>query len=359
MKMMKLALLGGAALAVTTASAMADDLSALKSSMENMGMVAAPVADAPEGATITWSGYVRQALTYNGGNYNEMMVYTTTTADGHLVKAAAPLKKHGFDLNGGRARLTVNATTPTSVGDVDVHVQFGATQNQPRGGWGVGLVDYSGTWHITPELSFTGGRLFTGGEGQGETYGNTVGLSASFATTTDNALQLGYASGPVSFVIGVENGDEAVGKGMFDSSPDFYANAGWKGDMFSVGLQANYNVNEAAKDHYQVGGNVAFNMSDAISMHVNGVVGHEEGGRGDYWGVAGGAKANVTEATYVELTGGYVNADAWDRYNVNGGIYWAPASALTIGLQGDYTHTDYGVPTTNAYSASLVTWWRF
>ncbi len=348
MKMMKLALLGGAALAVTTASAMADDLSALKSSMENMGMVAAPVADAPEGATITWSGHVRQALTW--------------------THVSGGLSDDGFDLNNGRARLTVNATTPTSVGDVDVHVQFGATQGQPRGGWGVGLVDYSGTWHITPELSFSGGRMFTGGEGQGETFGNTVGLSPSFATTTDNALQLGYASGPVSFVIGIENGDEAVRDNAFDSNPDFYANMGWKGDMFSVGLQGNYETREGTADNYQAGANVSFNLSDAISMHVNGVVGHEEcsglvtaclPGRGDYWGIAGGAKANVTEATYVELTGGYVDATGWNRYNVNGGVYWSPASALTIGLQGDYTVTDVAGPDVKAASASLVTWWRF
>lgn len=352
MKMMKLALLGGAALAVTTASAMADDLSALKSSMENMGVIAAPVADAPEGATITWSGYVRQALTYEDGTVN-------------TVSGGTAGIDSGFDLAGGRAQINVNATTPTSVGDVDVAISLRASQNQARGQT-ISAPSYSGTWHITPELSLTGGKLFTGGEGQGTTYGHSVGLSDSFATTTDNALQLGYASGPVSFVIGIENGDDSVGGFHgYDSSPDFYANAGWKGDMVSLGVQANYVLNDAsAKDAWQVGGNAAFNMSDAIAFHVAGVVGHGEGplsdGRGDYWGVAGGATANITESTKLELTGGYVNADAYDKWNVNGGIYWNPASALTIGLQGDYTNVDsVGMDATHYYSASLVTWWRF
>lgn len=364
MKMMKLALLGGAALAVTSAGAMADDLSSLKSSMEDMGVIAAPVADAPEGATITWSGYVRQALTYS--HTDSPYVHVFSTVDG--ATSTVTDKKSGFDLDGGRARLTVNATTPTSVGDVDVHVQFGATQAQPRGGWGVSLVDYWGTWHITPELSFQGGRMFTGGTSQGTTYGHSVGLSDSFATTTDNALQLGYASGPVSFVIGIENGDDDVGGTWhMDSTPDFYANMGWKGDMFTVALQGNYVVNEGATDSYQVGGNVAFNMSDAIALHVAGVVGHGEpgffsDGRGDYWGIAGGATAHLSESTKIEATGGYVNADLYDKWNVNAGVYWTPASALTIGLQGDYTSTDWaaaGLATTDSVSASLVTWWRF
>lgn len=350
MKMMKVALLGGAALAVTSAGAFADDLSSLKSSMESMGVIATPVADAPEGATITWGGYVRQALTFRD-------------EDGF---------GSGFDLDGGRARLQVDATTPTSVGDVDVHMLFGASQAQPRGGWDISFVEYWGTWHMTPELAFQGGRMFTGGTGQGETYGQTVGLSPSFATTTDNALQLAWNSGPVSFVLGIENGDDAVKAGGFDGTPDFYANMAWSGDMFSFGLQGNYVMNDvgALNDSYQIGANVSFNFSDAISMRLAGVFGSEEctiagcmvgaaDGRGDYFGVVGRIRANVTEATMLEVSGGYVDADAFDRMNVNAGIYWTPATPLTIGLQGDYTNTDFGAADVDKITASLVTWWRF
>ena len=355
MKMMKLALLGGAALAVTTASAMADDLDALKSSIESMNTaIIVPTADAPDGVSITWSGYVRQALTYYHDEGNPL--------------------GDGFDLAGGRSRLTVNATTPTSVGDVDVHVQFGTSANQTRS-WDVSLIDYWGTWHMTPELSFSGGRMFTGGESQSETYGNTVGLSPSFATTTDNALQLGYSSGPVSFIVGVENGDDRVADGGFDKSPDIYANMAWAGDMVSVGLQGNYVMNDPGlKDNYQGGANVDFSLGDAANLHIAGVVGHEEctiggacfglvpaaDGRGDYWGVAARIKANVTEATYAELSGGYVDSDMYNRYNVNAGMYWAPVDQLKIGVQGDWTNTDTGAaPSTDAISASLVSWWRF
>lgn len=360
MKMMKLALLGGAALAVTSAAAYADELSTLKSSMESMGVIATPVADAAEGATITWGGFVRQALTFRD-------------EDG---------ADSGFDLNSGRARLIVDATTPTSVGDVAFHGVFGASQSQPRGGWDLSWVEYWGTWNMTPELAFQGGRMFTGGTGQGETFGNTVGLSPSFATTTDNALQLQYATGPVSFVIGIENGDDAVASGSFDNTPDFYASMAWSGDMVSFGLQGNFVMNDVAAldDSYQVGGNVTFNVSDAINFRLAGVVGHEEcalggsvlppsgcvggvpDGRGDYWGGVARIRANVTEATMLEVSGGYVNADVFDRTNVNAGIYWNPATPLTIGLQGDWTNTDWAaarVASTDVVSASLVTWWRF
>jgi hypothetical protein len=355
MKMMKVALLGGAALAVTSAGAFADELSNLKSSMESM-TIATPVADAPEGATITWAGFVRQALTFRDDD----------GADS------------GLDLNGGRARLIVDATTPTSVGDVSFHGVFGASQGQPRGGWDISWVEYWGTWQMTPELAFQGGRMFTGGQGQGETYGNTVGLSPSFATTTDNALQLNYASGPFSFIIGVENGDDPDASASFDATPDFYASMGWSGDMVSFGLQGNYVMNDAPgyDDSYQIGANVNFNLSDAIGLRIAGVFGQEEctiagcvagyggaapDGRGDYFGVVGRIRANVTEATMLELSGGYVDADAFDRFNVNAGMYWTPAAPLTIGLQGDYTSTDLAGPgsSLDSMSASLVTWWRF
>jgi len=110
MKMIKMALLGGAALAVSAAAASADDLSALKAQIESLnnriasleaapavpagyslltisdgqaynvpGMTTQenasfsgpatlvsvlPTADAPAGATIEWNGYVRAVLGY-------------------------------------------------------------------------------------------------------------------------------------------------------------------------------------------------------------------------------------------------------------------------------------------------------
>ena len=128
MKMIKMALLGGAAIAVTAASAQADDMDALKAQIEALNArVAAmetapsvpagyqliavsegdtaedprprtsppgnwpatatrstvisvlPTADAPAGTTITWSGYARAGLVYTG-RYDGR---SATTTAGH------------------------------------------------------------------------------------------------------------------------------------------------------------------------------------------------------------------------------------------------------------------------------------
>ncbi len=320
MKMMKVALLGGAALAVTSVGAFADELSNLKSSMESVGVVATPVADAPEGTTITWGGQIRQALTYQTDDG-----VLTTTAGGSVAT------QDGFDLASGRVRLWVDATTPTSVGDVDLHIRFNQSQFQGNGLGAVNINEYWGTWHMTPELSFSGGGMGNGADfGQGETFGNTVGLNGSFITT-DEQLRLSYASGPISFFVAVDDGaDLGANPGLLDETPDFHANFGWAGDMFSLGLGAMFQMNGAAgvSDDFQVAGNITMNLGDAAKLWLAGAVGDDNsGGVGDYFGVAGGIGANITEATWIELTGGYKDTDTFDRFNVNAGIYLDPGFA--------------------------------
>lgn len=149
MKMIKMALLGGAAMAVTAASAQADDLDALKAQIEQLNArVAAmetapsvpagyqllavsegelqatpglgftareraaygnrstiisvlPTADAPAGTTISWSGYARAGLVY--GNTDNDLTATYTDANGAVIKVRADASKSdGFarDANG-------------------------------------------------------------------------------------------------------------------------------------------------------------------------------------------------------------------------------------------------------------------
>ena len=350
MKNLKLALLGGAALAVTSAGAYADDLSTLKSSMETMNSaVITPVADAPEGATITWSGYVRQALTYASyDSYNG--------------------SDHGFDMASGRAMLTVNATTPTSVGDVDVVISFRENQDTPNYGpypssTGDDDVFHEayGVWHMTPEFSLKAGKFNMTGLGNLETFGHTTGLHEDFATTTDYAMSLNYASGPVAFAIGLEDGQAGL-----DKSPDLFATMAWKGDTVSLNLQGNYIFGNNGFDNaWEMQGGAEFALGMA-SIGVVGVVGHDDpngwyGDRGDYAGAIARVKANITETTYAELSGGYLDADTFNRWNVNAGVYYNPVSQLKIGLQGDYTDENAPgkVDDWHGASVSLVTWFSF
>ena len=251
MKMIKMALLGGAAMAVTAASAQADDLEALKAQIDalntrvaametapsvptgyqliavsegdleatpglgftareragygNKGTVISvlPTADAPAGTTITWSGYARAGLVYGnesidrtekkyGWDTNGTAQPTTDDFwNDALVNDAAPVNTDDDDIDvKARGQIRVKASTDTAVGEVGVDIRLRANFN----GNGAGDV-YSdvawGYWAMTPELTFGGG--YAGSLGN-------IGYGYDGACTcyyTDNA-DLGFDPGDVT-----------------------------------------------------------------------------------------------------------------------------------------------------------------
>jgi hypothetical protein len=266
MRMIKMALLGGAAMAVTAASAQANDLDALKAQIETLNArIAAmetapsvptgyqliavsegelqqtpgapmsaremfaygnkatiisvlPTADAPAGTTISWSGYARAGLVYENNSVEQKVTSTDDTlldgtdADGNPIT----IESYNFDTDDddidvkARGQLRVKASTDTAVGEVGVDIRLRGNFN------GNGNADiYSdiawGYWAMTPELTFGGGYNKSLGD---IGYGYDGACSCYYMDNADLAfnpgdvtqLRLSYASGPFSMAMALEDG---------------------------------------------------------------------------------------------------------------------------------------------------------
>ena len=298
MKMIKMALLGGAAMAVTAASAQADDLEALKAQIDSLntriaametapsvptgyqliaisegelqqtpglGMTAQelagygnkstiisvlPTADAPAGTTISWSGYARAGLVYtNKALDNELKVSGWNATEGVWDDAlqndfANDDSTDDVDVK-ARGQFRVKASTDTAVGEVGVDLRMRANFN--GNGNGDVYMDVAwGYWAMTPELTFGGG--YAGSLGN-------IGYGYDGACTcyyTDNAdlafnpgdvtqMRLSYGSGPISFAIALEDASKDAGGDNLDADDtlngDQLGGAGeikYSGDAFSA-----------------------------------------------------------------------------------------------------------------------------
>jgi len=255
MKMIKMALLGGAALAVSAMAAQADDLDALKAQIESLNarvaaMEAAPsvpagynlltlsegpaakdpfgnakedvgflptshkisilpTADVPAAATIDWSGYVYAIVGYAdfGDDVSSTDVFT-------------------------RAQLKVIAKNDTAVGEVGVEVRLRADNTVLATGADGQLVDhkdyfkspkYWGWWSMTPELTFGGGYAGSqGATGFGVDAACTcywTDVSGAFSGNPGDTHQIAlmYASGPISAAVALE---DASGTNAFSGNTD-------------------------------------------------------------------------------------------------------------------------------------------
>lgn len=216
MKLIKMALLGGAALAVSAAAAHADDLDALKFQIETLNArVAAmeaspsvpagyqlltisegdfkqipglgdqneqdmralgskstvisvlPTADAPAGTTVTWSGRVTSALVYTTTDrtidisfsdpYDAEDVFGINRNDEAFSEDGDySLSGDSADLDViARARLRVTAATDTAVGEVGVTMELRGNFN--GNGTGDTYFETAWGWAMTPELTLGGG----------------------------------------------------------------------------------------------------------------------------------------------------------------------------------------------------------
>jgi len=306
MKTMKMALLAGAAVAVSTAAAHADELSDMKAQIEalNARMAAMetapsvpagyqllavskgeamqvpgltesareqftegknatiisvmPTADAPAGTTISWSGYVRAAVIYAGDERDATLKrsYAGTVTSKFQGSANSD---NDWDVK-ARGQLRVVATTDTAVGEVGVELKIRADMN--GNGAGTAYMQTAwGYWAMTPELTFGGGYAGSlGNIGYGYDgactcyYTDNADLSFNPGDTTQ--LRLSYASGPFSMAVALEDSGLNNGFGN-DNNYDNGQNLGvsgelkYSGDSFSGEIAGTYrSVNG---DDYTVG----------------------------------------------------------------------------------------------------------
>ena len=337
MKTMKMALMAGAAIAVSAVAAHADELSDLKAQVESLnarmaametapsvtagyqllaiskgdalqvpGMLGSdrdnvqqnkatlitvmPTADAPAGTTISWSGYVRSAIVYSGANYSASL---KNKYDGVVYNKS----KGSYDSNDdwdvkARGQLRVVATTDTAVGAVGVELKLRADFNG-NGTSNVYMKTAWGYWAMTPELTLGGG--YAGSLGN-------IGYGYDGACTcyyTDNAdvgfdpgdttqMRLTYASGPLSFAMAIEDAGKNDGTGEDNKNAYVSGNnlgaAGeikYSGDSFSGEISGVYRStnnekllgNDNADSLWQVGAGVGFNLGSIASLSLAGAFG--------------------------------------------------------------------------------------
>jgi len=385
MKMIKMALLGGAALAVTTAGARADDLADLKAQVEALNarvaqMEAAPAvpagyslmtvsegnstvvpgnelsardaasygskatiigvmptADMPAGTTIEWSGFARAAIVYYDMNNDG------TDAD--------------YDVP-ARGQLKVVGKTDTAVGEVGVRIQLRVDEADFRDTKGTFVSnEYWGWWAMTPELTLGGG--YTGSLGN-IGYGYDGACNCYYTDNADVAMnpgdayqmRLSWASGPFSFGVALE--DDTVNGGT-----DFNGLAGageikYSGDMFNAEVSGYVGDD----DRWRAGGGIGFALGDFASISGGAQIG-DKGKNDDFWTATVLASFNLSDAIHAEAA--YGHTDYSDRnYNVDAvlaGIYYEPVDQLTVGLEGEWI--DDGGNAGTEITADLVTVFRF
>ena len=394
MNMFKMALLGGAALAVSAAGAQADDLTALKAQIESLNarvasMEAAPsvpagyalltvsdgvatvvpgnalgaqdlaaygtkatvisvlpTADAPAATTIEWSGYARAAIFYHGdGN------------DGDVDVLA-------------RGQLKVVGKTDTAVGEVGARLQLRGNFHLRDTNAGMVMNEAWGWWAMTPELTLGGG--FTGSLGNiGYGYDGACNCyytdNADVAMNPGDAVQmrLSWASGPFSMAIALEDDDHQIGRvqnGLDKGNPIYsdgeIAGAGeikYTGDMFN-GEISGYAVDG---DRYRAGAGLGFALGDIANISLGAQYG-SKGKNDQFWTASILGSVNLSDEVHAEAA--YGHTDYSDRnYTVDAvlaGIYYDPVSQLTIGLEGEFVMTDVKNDPDDIF-VDLVTVFRF
>jgi hypothetical protein len=435
MKSIKMALLAGAAVAVTGAAAHADELQDLKAQIEALNTrVAAmetapavpagykllaiskgealqipgldqqhrerftqgdnatiisvlPTADAPAGTTISWSGYVRAAIVYNGNDDSATYQRYHKVSGGGWEKETWPgaKEKYSDDTDDwdvkARGQLRVVATTDTAVGEVGVELKLRADMDG-NGSSDVYVKTAWGYWAMTPELTLGGGYAGTLGN---------IGYGYDGACTcyyTDNAdvgfdpgdttqMRLSYASGPFSAAVAIEDastdGGDLNGNNLGVAGEIKYSGDSFSGEISGLYRSTNnddYDNNNLGYDSnvdglWQVGVGVGFNLGDIASLSLAAALGegpyqtvndqtgnidNNFGVNNSWWGVSGLASANLSDTVHAEAGAGYKHREGdsyktynwkyqgfdYDTYAFLGGLYYTPVDQLTIGLEGEW-----------------------
>jgi hypothetical protein len=392
MKMIKIALLGTAAIAAVSMSARADDLADLKARIAALEANAAsasvpagyqlvsiskgkalqfgidsdedapatlisvmPAADAPASTVVSINGNVKAAIVYSDH-------LDGTPADSSL------------DVD-SKAGVTIAGKTDTAVGEVGAKVSlaFSYAENTD-GSHDVGADGYWGYWAMTPELTLGGGRdgsLSGIGFGIGECTCNFTGNhdSGQGGNGDPSQLRLKYASGPMSFAIALEDGTRGgdAGAGVdTDADDDALGGAAevkWSGDMMSVELAGGFWGDDDAASatnpnrNWQVGAGMGFNLSDMAAIQIATSTG-ESFANVSFWDASILAKGALSDSVRAEIGVGFVSNEgpSNDQTTVIAGIYYEPVSQLSIGVEADWNDVQAA---SDEITAALVTVYKF
>jgi PBP1b-binding outer membrane lipoprotein LpoB len=381
MKMMKWALLGGAALAVTATSARADDLAALKAQIEALqsrvtqleaqpeaampsgyslmtlrsgqidfdqsGMRAAdriseesgftisvmPTADAAPVAEVSVSGEIRTALVYT--DREDPIVGDLTRDD----------DDNDIDLK-TRARLFITGKTDTAVGEVGGYFRLEAAgggafsdyvqsvnANQAWGWW-----KFAPNWQLIAGATDSTAVLQTSWDWLAATGPvNSFGPSDPIV----EMLQLKFSSGPITFAIALEDPDNVTTTNL--TSQLAIVTNGTAATLVNIITTVTSSADRS--DFPLVAGYLNFE-SDSFLFNLVGLYQNDDVGSSDDWAIGGGAKFTI--ADFATLAGGAVFGKGTSRYADNIGStnldekFWGASGALLFNLAPD-TRVELGV----------------
>jgi hypothetical protein len=388
MKVVKLALLGTAALAAVSVSARAEDLSALKAQIEalngrisqleaapavpagyqlltvsetdaiivpgafekgssnlrdygtkatNIGIM--PTADVPASTNIQWSGYVKAGVVYTETDFD-----SSTLADRDAIDVVA------------KAGIKVVGTTDTAVGEVGVSfavvtsdsVTFSSANHNGHGSDGLLSDGFWGWWKITPEMTLAGGvdgslagngQGFDGREGL-HLFGDGSG-GYNHNGTDPAQIRLSYASGPISFAIALEDGNNTGSKSALGVAGEVK----WSGDAVGFEVNAGYWDNAIANrdSNWTINAGANIGLGDIATLSIAGGVGEDSNLNGNldrYSKLSAHIGFNLSDAVSAELGASHkwVKGNG-DITSIGAGIFYTPVSQLTLGLEASYTDT--------------------
>jgi hypothetical protein len=334
MKMMKWALLGGAALAVTATAARADDLSALKAQIEALQTRVSQLEAQPQAAQP--SGYSLLAIRDGQGTFGDLTpekygdasredqgftLSVMPTADAAPVAEVSvageirtaliytdPLDSDDENFSDDsldvavRGRLNVRGKIETAVGEVGGHIRL-----QAQGGGN--FSDYResatmpkayGWWKFAPEWELMAG--YNDNTGALQTSYDWLVSSIPIATVgpsniNNEQFRLTFASGPLSFAISVEDPDNITTTttvaGNILTCP---------GGVGSEGCETPHVVETTSStsttgDTSDIPNVQAYLMysSDAFTAQIVGLVQDDDFGATD-WAIGGGATIGIADA---------------------------------------------------------------
>jgi hypothetical protein len=390
MKMMKWALLGGAAFAVTATAAQADDLSALKAEIEALQsrvsqLEAQPQASMPSGYSLlsfrdgqgTFEGVLAER---NADKVREESGFTLSVLPTADVAPAAEVSVSGeirtaliyTDISGDdgddsldlkvRGRIFIKGKADTAVGEVGGYFRL-----QADGGGNFG--DYSentkmnkayGWWKFAPAWELMAGyNDNTGALQVGWDWLAATGPTASFGPSNVNneQMRLTYSSGPLSFAISVEDPDNITTTQIAFAGNHVECLTG-EGDPVagssectteadSFHVVSDFTTSSSTQDKSDLPNVQAYLMysSDPFTAQIAGLFQDDDYGDDD-WAIGGGATIGIAEG--FQLTAGAVVGEGTSSYANNlspattDDEFWGASVGLLAGISED-TRIELGV----------------
>ncbi len=378
MKMMKWALLGGAAVAVTATAAQADDLSALKAQIETLQsrvsqLEAQPQASLPSGYSLmsirdgqgTFEGVAPERSADKVRDESGFTLSVLPTADaapaaevsvsGEIRTALLYtdfLDDDNADIN-VRGRLFIKGKADTAVGEVGGYFRL-----QANGGGD--FRDYSesakinkayGWWKFAPAWELMAGyNDNTGALQVGWDWLAATGPTRSFGPSNpvNEQMRLTYSSGPLSFAIAVEDPDNFSSSvttteriGFSDTDGDGIQDVGEPDVMGAV-------TSTSTRDTSDIPNVQAYAMysTDSFTGQLVGLYQSDDFGDNDDWAIGGGATVGLSDM--FQLTAGAVFGEGTSSYANNLGPltvdeeFWGASVGLLANLSDD-TRLELGI----------------